>query len=205
MKKKVIISILSAIILSEIICIAGLCMCQGRDENSHGITIREIPQQTVLYSIHRCRYYKISDAINELYTLAQSKGILTCGPVSICCLNSSLYENDNHRLIEIQVPVESVAIDLAGTLGEMTDVKVLPAMKVAVAVKPEGDNDPTAVIANLLTWINKKGYVVRGRMRQTVLNGGKGSYYKLKTEFMVPIDQLTGKDCPTLTMDLCYM
>ncbi len=205
MKKKSIIFILSGIILTEISCIFGLCICHGLAENTDGIIIREIPQQTVLYTIYRGNNHRISEAINELYTLADSKNIQPCGPVSICCLNSPLYENDSHKLIEIQIPVEAIAINRAGTLGQMTDIKVLPAMKVAVAAQPNGDSNSNEIIANLFTWINKKGYVVKGRMRQTVLNSINSSYGEQKTEFFIPVDRLPAKNHLTFTMDSCYM
>jgi len=205
MKKKIIVLILSLIILTEVACIAGLCVCKGGDQNRSDVTLRNVPRQTVLYTIYRGDYFEVSYAINKLYALAHEKGISLLGPVSTCRLTSPLSEEANHSLIEIQIPVEENAIEQAGTLGDMTDVKVLPAMKVAVAVKPEGDGDPTEVIADLFSWINKKGFVVKGRMRQTVLDGSKGSYRKLRTEFVIPIEELTEKNQITLTMDPCYM
>ena len=205
MKKKMIVFILSAIILTEIICIAGLCMCEAENENSNGITIRELPQQTVLYTIFRGRDNNISDSVNKLYSLAELKGLSPCGPLSTCCLSDSGTAEDHHKLIEIQIPVESQAIELAGTLGDMTDVKVIPSMKVAVAVKPEGKNDPTEIIEDLFSWINKKGFVVKGRMKQNILNRGNGAYHTLKSEFLIPIGDLQDKYRLTLTMDPCYM
>lgn len=205
MKKKIIVLMLSAIILTEIVCIAGLCVCKGRDQNKAAITVRDLPQQTVLYTIYRGNYYEVSSAVNRLYALAQEKGISPRGPVTTCRLTSPLLEENNHSLIEIQIPVEDVALEHSGTLGDMTDVKVLPAMKVAIAVKPEGDNDPTEILAELFSWINQKGFIVKGRMRQIVLNGSKGNYRNLKTEFIIPIDDIPAKNQLTLTMDPCYM
>ncbi|MEJ2648221.1 MAG: hypothetical protein P8016_07430 [Sedimentisphaerales bacterium] len=196
MKKKIIVLILSLIILTEVACIAGLCVCKGGDQNRSDVTLRNVPRQTVLYTIYRGDYFEVSYAINKLYALAHEKGISLLGPVSTCRLTSPLSEEANHSLIEIQIPVEENAIEQAGPLGDMTDVKVLPAMKVAV---------PTEVIADLFSWINKKGFVVKGRMRQTVLDGSKGSYRKLRTEFVIPIEELTEKNQITLTMDPCYM
>lgn len=189
----------------EIVCLAGLCICKGQDDSITNVFIREIPQQTVLYTIYRGDYFKISDAIKELYALVNSKGIKLCGQVSTCCLNSPVSTDNSHMLIEIQIPVENVAIELAGTLGAMTDIKILPPMKVAVAIKPEGCNDPTSIINGLFSWVNKKGYIVIGRMHQTIMDGGKGSYHKLRTEFVLPVDNLHNKSRITLTTDPCYM
>ncbi|MBN2589904.1 MAG: GyrI-like domain-containing protein [Sedimentisphaerales bacterium] len=205
MKKNVILIVLSILILSEIIFISGLCLCKGQNKNSTDISIREIPQQTVLYTIYRGSHFKIGKAINELYALAEEKGIQTYGNVSTCFLNSPVTETCSHQIIEIQIPVEDIAINQSGTLGNMTDIKQIPAMKVAVAVKPEGFNDPTSVLTELFTWINKKGYVVRGRMRQSIQNENKGYYKNLRTEFLIPIDKINYKDFPTLTINPCYM
>lgn len=205
MKKKVIVLILSVLILTEITCIFGLCICQGLNQDTTGITIREIPQQTVLYTIYRGRNHKINEVIDELYTLAESKNISPCGPASICCLNSPWYADDEHRFFEIQIPVENIAINQTGTLGKMTDIKVLPAMKVAVAAQSQAKNNSTETIANLFIWINKKGYIVKGRLRQTVLNRGKGHFDSLKTEFLIPVGRLHDKNLLTLTLDPCYM
>ncbi len=205
MKKNSIITVLSILILSEIILIAGLCMCKGENESSAEISIREIPQQTVLYTIYRGSFYKISKAINELRALAEEKGIQTYGQVSTCFLNSPVTETCSHQIIEIQIPVEDTAINQAGTLGDMTDIKKIPAMKVAVAIKPLGFNDPTSVITELFKWIDKKGYVVRGKMHQLIPNEGNGYYKNLKTEFVIPVEKINCKDFPTLTINPCFL
>ena len=71
MKRKTIIFILSAIVLAEIICIAGLCVCKGQSDNEFDIIIRDIPSRTVLYSIYRGNYFEINNAVRQLYDLAQ--------------------------------------------------------------------------------------------------------------------------------------
>jgi hypothetical protein len=193
------------IVLVEIVCLAGLCICKGQDDIITNVFIREIPQQTVLYTVYRGDYYMMGDAINELYALANSRGIKPCGEVSTCCLNSPIVTDSSQMLVEIQIPVENTAIEKKGTLGAMTDIKILPPMKVAVAVKPEGCNDPTSIINDLFSWVNKKDYVVIGRMRQTIMDGGRGSYHKLRTEFILPVDSIHNKSRITLTTDPCYM
>ncbi|MBN1973970.1 MAG: GyrI-like domain-containing protein [Sedimentisphaerales bacterium] len=205
MKKKIIVFILCMVVVTEIICITGLCICKGQDDNTTEIKIRMVPQQTVLYTIYRGNYYNIGEAIKELCALANVKGMSPCGYVSTCYLNSPVTENERNRLIEIQIPVDAQAMELAGTLGDMTDVKVIPAMKVAVAIKPEGYYDPSIIIEDLFSWVNKKGYVVMGKMRQAVLNGGNGGYRNLRTEFLLPIGELSHKNQLTLMMDPCYI
>ena len=93
---------------------------------------------------------------------------------------------------------------LSGTLGSMTDIKVIPAMKAAVAIKPEGKDNPTEIISSLFTWINKNNYVVKGRMQQ-IVKRGKGEYQKLRTEFIIPIDKNSNENEMTLLLDPCYM
>jgi hypothetical protein len=134
----------------------------------------------------------------------QIRGVLSL-EVSTCCLNSPIVTDSSQMLVEIQIPVENTAIEKKGTLGAMTDIKILPPMKVAVAVKPEGCNDPTSIINDLFSWVNKKDYVVIGRMRQTIMDGGRGSYHKLRTEFILPVDSIHNKSRITLTTDPCYM
>lgn len=205
MKKRVIVSVLSLIILSEILCIAGLCICEGKNKDKTNIIIRDIPQQTVLYTVCRGDYSKISDAIDDLQVLAKSKGISPCGPTSTCCLSSSILEKSDHNLVEIQIPVDDAAIQQAGKLGTMTDVKIIPAMKAAVAIKPDGYYNSNEIITSLFAWISKKGYVVTGRMRQTLLNCGKEGYDMFRTEFLVPIDASHAKNRLTLQMDPWYL
>ena len=77
---------------------------------------------------------------------------------------------------------------LAGTLGRMTDIKLLPAMKVAAAVKPEGQDNPETAIRNLYSWINKHGYRIAGGMWQSVLCDEAGNYSQMRTEFIIPIE-----------------
>lgn len=69
----------------------------------------------------------------------------------------------------------------------MTDVKSLPAMKVAVATKMPGQADPEPVIQCLYSWINKRGYVIVGRLWQSIVCNKTGDYAQMSTEFIIPI------------------
>ena len=102
-------------------------------------------------------------------------------------LNNPLGVSSNHWLIEVRLPVEARAQALTGTLGEMTDVKSLPAMNVAVASEPLGQVDPEPVIHHLYSWINKRGYIVAGRLWQSVVCNGTGEYPQMSTRFMIPV------------------
>ena len=206
MKKKNLIFALSVIILAEVICIAGLCICRGNDKIEPEISVRELPSQTVLYTIYRGYDYKINNAIEQLYSLAKNKGFVPCGPVLTSCLNSSSYETPEHRLFEIQIPVDSNALEQTGTLGDMTDIKIRPAMKIASIIKSEVNNDTTVIIQNLFSWISRHGYIVKGKMLQLTSGTENGDYSNnLQIEFAVPIDKFTDNTKLTLHLDPYYM
>ena len=187
-KKRKVILILSAIVFVEIACIAGICV---RDDNLQfcpDVTVRRVEPHAVLYTVYRGHYKDVGTAIDELLELAGEKHLTPVGPIYTGYLNNPLLVSGDHWLIEIRIPVAMDALEFAGTLGEMTDVKLMPAMKVVSAVKPEGQLDPGPVIRGLYTLINQRGYRVAGRMWQTVhCNDGSEDYSQTRTEFMIPV------------------
>jgi effector-binding domain-containing protein len=188
MKTKKWILILSVIVAVEFIVMTGICICDVsicHQPYKPDITVREVGPQVILYTVYRGPYENICNTINKLYNLALAKGMLPCGPVSIGYLNNPLTVSPEHWLIEVRLPVD------AGRLGCMTDVKKLPAMKFAVAVKPQGQTNPEPAISSLFSWINQEDYVIAGRIWQSVLSNETGDYIKMKTEFMVPIKHRT--------------
>lgn len=178
---------LSALIAIELVIIAGLCIDDIKAESNMDISLREMAPRTVLYTIHRGHYIGVGPAINRLYELAIAKGLHPCGSPSMGYLNNPRSESSEHWLIEIQVPVEEDAMALVGTLGEMTDVKRLPAMSVAVVAKSVGQADPEPVIHRLYAWINQQGYVIAGRLRQSIVCNKTGDYAQMSTEFLIPV------------------
>ncbi len=187
-KKKEVILILSAIVAVEIVCIAGICTRDSKAQLIPDVTVREVAPQAVLYTIYRGHYEGVGPYINKLYDLARAKNLTPVGPHSTGYLNNPLLVSDNHWLIEIRIPVPMDSLELAGTLGEMTDVKLMPAMKVVAAVKPEGQIDPVPVIRGLYALINQRGYRIAGGMWQSVLcNKDSEDYSKMRTEFMIPV------------------
>ena len=179
---------LSAIVAAEIICIAGICIRDSQAESASDVTVRDVGPHAVLYTVYRGHYGRIGPAINQLYELADAKGIRTTGSLSTGYLNNPQAHSPEHWLIEIRIPVSADAMKLAGTLGRMTDIKLLPAMKVAAAVKPEGQDNPETAIRNLYSWINKHGYRIAGGMWQSVLCDEAGNYSQMRTEFIIPIE-----------------
>lgn len=152
------------------------------------ISIRKAEKQVVLYTIHRGSYDKVGAAIGKLFALAGRKGITPQGPISFVYLNNPRYVSPQHWLTEIRVPVGKETLKHAGTLGEMTDIKAVPAVELAVAVKPEGQADPGPIYERLYTWIYKAGYMHIEDPRERFLTGAStGDYARMKSEIMVPV------------------
>jgi len=160
-------------------------------EDQPKISIRQLEPQTVLYTIFRGGYDKMGPAIGKLYALAATKGIFPRGSLSCVYLNNPEYVSSEHLLIEIRIPVGKEAMELVGTLGEMTDVKTLPAMEVAVAVKPVGQADPGTIYNRLYSWIAKQGYRAADNACETFLTNNERNYAKMKSEIMIPVKKLS--------------
>jgi len=153
--------------------------------------IRKVEKQVVLYTIYRGSYEKIGPAVGKLFALAGRNGIRPRGPVSYVYLNNPKTVASEHWLTEIRIPVGSDALKLSGTLGEMTDVKSLPAMEVVVAVKPEGQSDPAPIYEKIYRWILKEGYIAaEGPIETFLTNAESGDYARMKTEIMFPVGKL---------------
>ena len=154
------------------------------------ITIRKVEPQVVLYTIYRGSYEKTGSAIGKLFALAGHNRIQPRGPVYYVYLNNPNQVSSEHWLTEIRIPVGKDALKIAGTLGEMTDVKTLPAMEMAVAVKPQGLADPSPIYKALYIWVAKQGYMVAGSCREVFLtNAMSGNYAQMKTEIMLPVQK----------------
>ncbi len=191
--RKRIIILLSAILLVELTVTAGLCITRNDKPYMPEVKLRQIGPQTVLYTIHRGPYENIGETINQLYELAVEKNIYPIGPVMNGYLNDPTSESMEHWLIEVRIPVDDSALSLAGTLGDMVDVKSVPAMQVVVATKPQGQSQPGYVIESLYSWINRNGYLAVDRIWQSVIENKTGDYKKMKTEFIIPIEKIANR------------
>lgn len=153
--------------------------------------IRKVEQQVVLYTIYRGSYDKTGPAIGKLFALAGKKGIAPRGSASYAYLNNPNYVSSEHWLTEIRIPVAKGALKLAGTLGEMTDIKTLPAIQIAVAIKPEGQGDPGPIYDSLGAWITKQGFIgIDTPCERFLTNAMSGDYARMKSEIMIPIKKL---------------
>lgn len=154
-------------------------------------TIRRVEKQVVLYAIYRGSYERIGPAVGKLFALAGRKGVRPRGPVSYVYLNNPKLVTSQHWLTEIRIPVGKEALKLSGTLGEMTDVKALPAMEVLVAVKPKGQSDPAPIYEELYRRVLKEGYLAtEGSIETFLTNVETGDYAQMKTEIMIPISKI---------------
>jgi effector-binding domain-containing protein len=169
-----------------------------RGEQSAGkfeIVVRQVKPQTVLYTIYRGNYDKVGQTIGNLYAQAVKNKIWPSGAVYFAYLNNPEHVAKEHWLTEIRIPVKENALKLAGTLGEMTDIKKLPAMEVAVATKPAGQADSGPLYKSLGAYILKQGYVAYGGPCEKFLsNAKKGNYTQMKSEIMIPVKKISTSD-----------
>jgi len=153
--------------------------------------IRDLPQQVVLYTIYRGNLDDVRPAVEELFNLAGQKGIYPIYPdvaITFVYLNNFQHVSREHWLTEIRVPVDKTALEAAGKLGKMTDVKTISPMKVAVATKPEGMANPEPIYRTLYTWMLKQGHTPFFGPQETFLtNVETADYAQMKTEIMIPI------------------
>ncbi|MBW8040343.1 MAG: GyrI-like domain-containing protein [Planctomycetes bacterium] len=181
------------LLLVIVLMVAGTAAISAKSVGGKpAFAIRKVEEQVVLYTIYRGSYDKTGPAVGKLFALAGRKRITPRGPVSYVYLNSPKLVSSQHWLTEIRIPVGKEALKLSGTLGEMTDVKALPAFDVAVAVKPQGQADPGPIYERLFTWIYKAGYVHIEDPRESFLsNAMAGNYAQMKSEIMVPVSKFT--------------
>ena len=191
MKKAKVWFVLLPAVCLMVICLVKVSAQSGTEEQS-GISIRKTEEEVVLYTIHRGSYAETGQVIGDLYALAGNKGISTQGPVCYVYLNNPTLVSHRHWLTEVRIPVSKDTLEASGTLGEMTDIKILPAMEVAVTVKPEGQTNTRSIYERLHTWIIKQGYMPVGSHREVFLtNFTTDDYSMMKTEITIPIRKLS--------------
>jgi effector-binding domain-containing protein len=179
------------------VMLAGLAVAlfaeQGTGESD--VSIRKSNAQTVLYTVYRGPYETIGKPISELYALAAQKNMKICGYPSLVYLNNPYYTSQNdtgqHCLTEIRIPVDEDAMQQAGTLGAMTDVKEMPSIEVAVMKKQIGQTDYKAIFRNLYEQIAKQGYRPADDVAEVFSGNAKsGDYTQMKSELIVPVRKI---------------
>jgi effector-binding domain-containing protein len=189
--------VLCTIIVLASILITAFCFAQTTKEQTGSkpaFEIRKVNEQIVLYTIYRGPYEQSGQAIGKLFALAGQKGIIPRGPVQYAYLNNSQYISKEHYLIEIRIPVDKDALKSAGTLGEMTDVKVLPAIEVVVAKKPKGIADSDSIYNNMSKWIYENKYTGVDTPVEIFLSGAEsGDYSQMEAEIMMPVKKISSE------------
>lgn len=187
-KKKYEILLVLALSAAVVVAVAG----EKPTAEKPTITLRTLEPQVVLYRIYRGPYEKIGPEVGKLYALAGKNQAIPKGQPCYVYLNNPNLVSSSHYLTEIRIPVGKDAMKLAGTLGDMTDVKELPAMEVAVAVKPEGVADPSPIYDSFFMWLTDNGYRgVDSPMEVYLTNVMTGDYASMRAEIMVPVVRTT--------------
>ncbi len=176
-------------------CLTAICAIGISAESAtsgNDFIIEKVKPEVVLYTICRGSYDKVGSMIGKLYALGGKNSIMPRGSVYYVYLNNPGQVSSEHWLTELRIPVSKASLEKAGMLGEMTDVKQLPAMEMAVAIKPEGLADPSGIYNKLYVWILKKGYVPLGAHREIFLtNAMSGDYGRMKTKIMIPVKKVS--------------
>jgi len=183
--------VLCTIIALTLILITAFCFAEAEKKDIDSkleFTVRNVDEQTVLYTIYRGPYENIGPAIGKLYALAGQKGLFPKGALSCTYLNNPQLVSKEHYLTEIRIPVDKDALKLAGTLGEMIDVKTMPAMEIVITKKPKGTTDQSPIYERLHNWLYKNGYVSMDNACEVFPSQAMmGNYEQTETEIMVPV------------------
>jgi DNA gyrase inhibitor GyrI len=186
MRKLKMLTLVLAVIVLTLTATVEICAEQTADKSN--FTIRKLETQTVLYTIYRGQYQDIGKTIGDLYALAIKNQIWPRGSLTFVFLNNPQYVSGEHCLVEIRIPVGQDALKLAGTLGEMTDVKTIKGIEAAVVNKPAGQTDYSSIFNNIYTWIAKQGYRAVDNACETFdTNSGVTDYTKITSEIMIPV------------------
>lgn len=187
--------ILLLLVASMLVAVAATEIYAGQTEEKSEITIRKIESQVVLYTIYRGEYQKIGQSIGNIYGLAMKNQIWPQGSISLVYLNNPQYVSGEHCLVEIRIPVGKEALKKTGTLGEMTDVKEMKAMEVAVIKKAAGQMNYDSLYSSLYKWIAQNGYrTTENACEIFVGTGGGTDYSQMSSEIMIPVDKLSPAD-----------
>ncbi len=179
------------------ICVAVLAaavitvhVSAGANEEESKVTIQQVDKQTVLYTIYRGPYERIGKAIEGLYALAGANQARPAGGPALVYLNNPQLTSPQHLLTEIRIPVSEDALKLAGTLGEMTDVKTVPAVEMAVITRQVGQMDYALLYNRLYVWIAEHGYrAIDNPCEVFSADMKEGGRDLINPEIMIPVEQ----------------
>jgi hypothetical protein len=157
------------------------------------VAIKRVEPQVVLYTIYRGDYDGVAQAIMNLFAVAGQKGLPLNGPLMFAYLNSPTVAPAGHQLIEIRLPVGAKGLELAGTLGDYTDVKRMPALEVAAIAKPAGVADPAPLHSRLMDWAIQTGRAPLEFPCEVFLTQGGGDYASMETELRLTLAVVAGE------------
>lgn len=183
--------VLLLLAVSILVAVAAAEIYAGQAEAKSEIAIRKIEPQVVLYTIYRGQYQKIGQPIGNLYGLAMKNQLWPKGSISLVYLNNPQYVSGEHCITEIRIPVGKEALKKAGTFGEMTDVKELKAMEVAVIKKAAGQMNYDSLYDSLHKWASQNGYRTTENECE-IFPGTSGitDYSQVNSEIMIPVEKL---------------
>jgi len=177
-----------ALALAAVVICGALAVSVAAQGGEPVVSVREVKEQVILYTLYRGPYEGVGAAIGKLFQTVGPKGLMPAGPISFVYLNNPELVAKEHYLTEIRFPVAEDALKLAGTLGEFTDVKRLPGMQVAVVSKPKGVTDVGALRRALASWMREQGYEAADNCSETFLNQAM-DYAEMETEIVYPLRQ----------------
>jgi effector-binding domain-containing protein len=180
----------SVLMLLLVVIVAAVTVELFAEQSSgeSDFSIKKSEAQTVLYTVYRGPYENIGKPIGEFYGLAMRKNIMPRGPIAMVYLNNPQNTSREHLLVEIRIPVDPNALQQAGTLGPMTDIKTLKATEYAVMKKQLGQTDYEAFYRALYERIAKEGYHRTDNAIEVFTETGMGGdYSQMKSEIMVPV------------------
>jgi len=181
-----------------LVSLTAIRMWAGPEAPKQEFEIQKVDEQVVLYTLYRGSYEKAGAAIGKLFALAGQKGIRPAGNAYFTYLNNPELVSNKHWLTEIRLPVNKEALKLAGSLGEFTDIKKLPAMKTATAIKPKGTTNAGELLSILYAWIFKNGFTpVDAHSERFLENVTSGDYAQMKTRIIIPVRKIEKSKKPT--------
>ena len=187
--------------VSFLICIIGAwpaVLAAKRENPTEQVKLKNYEKKCVLYTIYRGDYKQMGRTVRNLYFGAASKDIKILSTPTYIYLNNPKDFSSEHWLTEIRLDVKPEALEHAGKLGPMTDVKEVPSFKAAAAIKPQGVADPNSIFEKLHQWIADNGYAAAGGPMETILIGATNADYEnVKSEIAIPVMKLKSEDKTT--------
>jgi effector-binding domain-containing protein len=176
-------------LLAALAAFAGILTVCGQDEAPKpGVEVRQEAEQVVAYTVFRGNYDKIGPAIGQLFMKLGQNGITPQGRITFVYLNSAAITEPDHLLTEVRIPVGEEALEKAGTLGDFTDVKSVPALEYAVIRKEPGMGDPMGLRKALYAWVRENDYQTLDNCCERFLDPTPATdYIQMNNEIMVPV------------------